>query len=266
MPCNEAALARKKPVDSIIASSSARSAAARSAGGRVPREDERRDEVDPRVGALRGQDRGDEQLQRGLEVQLAVRVDVDFFCAAWLSTVLLAPAEHRRGVAGGAGLGHHLAQVVAHPAEPGEVLVHQALRLTGGDRQLLGQAERRQPVGQAVAHRLDLAAHRGRDVLGSTLEDAGADEAVEVLAGAERLDQALVAGQVRHDPHLDLAVVGRHQRLVPLADDEDLADAAALLGADRHVLQVRVGRATAGRWPRWSGCRSCGCGGRGPPT
>ncbi len=31
MPCNEAALARKKPVDSIIASSSARSAAARSA-------------------------------------------------------------------------------------------------------------------------------------------------------------------------------------------------------------------------------------------
>jgi len=47
---------------------------------------------------------------------------------------------------------------------------------------------------------------------------------------------------VRHDPHLYLAVVGRHQRLEPLTHHEDLADAAAFLGADRDVLQVRVRR------------------------
>ena len=46
---------------------------------------------------------------------------------------------------------------------------------------------------------------------------------------------------MRHDPHLDLAVVGGHQRLVARAHHERLADRAALLGADRDVLQVRVG-------------------------
>ena len=56
----------------------------------------------------------------------------------------------------------------------------------------------------------------------------------------------VVLGQVRHDPHLDLAVVGGQQRLVALADDERRADAAALVGADRDVLQVGV-RATTSR-------------------
>ena len=43
---------------------------------RVPREERRRDEVDPHVGGLRGQDGRDEQLERGAEVELAVRVGV----------------------------------------------------------------------------------------------------------------------------------------------------------------------------------------------
>ena len=51
---------------------------------------------------------------------------------------------------------------------------------------------------------------------------------------------AVVLGQVGHDPHLDLAVVGGEQRLVALADDERLADLAALRGAHRDVLQVGV--------------------------
>ena len=51
-----------------------------------------------------------------------------------------------------------------------------------------------------------------------------------------------VLGEVRHDPHLDLAVVGGHQALEARADHEPLADPAALLGADRDVLQVGVGR------------------------
>ena len=90
---------------------------------------------------------------------------------------------------------------------------------------------------------MTLRAHRRRDVLGRDPEDLGPDEAVQVLARAERLDEPLVAGEVRHDPHLDLRVVGRHQRLEAVADDEELADAPALLGADRDVLQVGVGGA-----------------------
>jgi hypothetical protein len=45
---------------------------------------------------------------------------------------------------------------------------------------------------------------------------------VEVAAGLERLDEDGVLGEVGHDPHLDLAVVGRHQRLVAVAHDEPL--------------------------------------------
>ena len=88
---------------------------------------------------------------------------------------------------------------------------------------------------------MTLRAHRGGHLLRLDAEDARADEAVQVLAGVERLDQARVPRQVRHDAHLDLRVVGGQQRLVALADLERGADAAALLGADRDVLQVRVG-------------------------
>ena len=64
----------------------------------------------------------------------------------------------------------------------------------------------------------------------------------------ERLDQAGVLGQVRHDAHLDLGVVGRQQALVVVADDERAADLAALGRADRDVLQVGVlARQPAGR-------------------
>ena len=64
---------------------------------------------------------------------------------------------------------------------------------------------------------------------------------MNVLVARERREQAFVAGQVRHDPKLDLRVVGGEQ-LEARRRDERLADAAAFGGADRNVLQVRVGR------------------------
>ncbi len=69
---------------------------------------------------------------------------------------------------------------------------------------------------------------------------------MQVLAGAEGLDQPIVLRQVSHDPHLDLAVVGRHQlvkvALAALADDERVADPPARIGPDRDVLKIRLGR------------------------
>ena len=54
------------------------------------------------------------------------------------------------------------------------------------------------------------------------------------------VEQARVARQVRHDAQLDLRVVGRDDARTRRRD-EGLADAPALFGADRDVLQVRVG-------------------------
>ena len=51
---------------------------------------------------------------------------------------------------------------------------------------------------------------------------------------------------MRQDPQLDLAIVQGHQ-LEPLGRDEGLADAAALLGPDRDVLQVRLCRGQPAR-------------------
>jgi hypothetical protein len=45
---------------------------------------------------------------------------------------------------------------------------------------------------------------------------------------------------VGEDPELDLRVVGRHEA-VARRRDERRPDAATLLGADRDVLQVRIG-------------------------
>ena len=150
-------------------------------------------------------------------------------------------AEDGGGVAVDLGLLDRGAQVVPHRAEPVEVLHHQLLRLGLLDAQLLGQAERRQTVDEAVRHRLHLRAHRGAHILRLHAEHARTDEPVQVFTRVERLDQAGVLGQVRHDAHLDLRVVGGQERLVAVADLERGSDAAALLRAHRDVLQVRVG-------------------------
>ncbi len=67
---------------------------------------------------------------------------------------------------------------------------------------------------------------------------------MDVLALAERVEQAAVARDVGHDPQLDLRVVRRHDP-VPGRRDEGLADAAALGRADRDVLQVGIARRQA---------------------
>src|SRR6266542_2800977 len=66
-----------------------------------------------------------------------------------------AASEDRLGVTVLARPLNNGAQVVAHPAEPLEVLGHQPARLVRCDPQLLGKTVGGQAVGQAVIHRLD---------------------------------------------------------------------------------------------------------------
>ena len=65
--------------------------------------------------------------------------------------------------------------------------------------------------------------------------------AVQILTAAESLDERLVSGQMSHDAHLDLGVVGRHQALVIRSHGKGLADAHAFT-VGRDVLQVGVRR------------------------
>ena len=74
MPISDLDLARKKPVDLICGSSSAVVAAASARGVGVAGEQRRRDLVHPLVGALRGQDGRDQQLERVAVVELGVGV------------------------------------------------------------------------------------------------------------------------------------------------------------------------------------------------
>ena len=62
---------------------------------------------------------------------------------------------------------------------------------------------------------------------------------VEILA--ECTDQSLVAGQMRHDPQLDLGIVSGQQHMT-VGRNEGLSYLPSLRGTDRDVLQVGIGR------------------------
>src|SRR5262249_47749332 len=79
----------------------------------------------------------------------------------------------------------------------------------------------------------------GGDLVRVGAEDLGRGGRVDVLSPREDLAQRVLAGDVGEDPQLDLVVVGREQA-VSAGRDEAGADRAALLGADRDVLEVRV--------------------------
>ena len=142
----------------------------------------------------------------------------------------------------GPGLIDDVVEVVLDCAEPFEVLLHQALGLVHADRQLTREPVGGESVDESVGHGLDLRAHLGVDFVDADAEDLRTDIGVQVLTVLERLDECGVPGQVRHDAHLDLGVVGSEQAAaVELGvGDEDLPDASTGFGAHGNVLQVRV--------------------------
>ena len=79
-------------------------------------------------------------------------------------------------------------------------------------------------------------------------EDPRGHRLVDVAVLREGPAQRRIVGVMGEDPQLDLRVVGRQEPPARPARDERLADLAAVLGADRDVLQVGVARAQpAGR-------------------
>ena len=80
-----------------------------------------------------------------------------------------------------------------------------------------------------------------RHVLDRHPEHFRSGHGVNVEPFAEGLLQRLDAGDLGEEPQLDLRIVGRHE-LQARRGDEGAADLAAVLGADRNVLQIGIGR------------------------
>ena len=85
------------------------------------------------------------------------------------------------------------------------------------DAELLREPERAHPVDQSEVDGLDVAALVGRDVRERNAEDLGGGRPVDVRAFVECPDERGIRGQVRHDPQLDLRIIGRHDRRAPAA-------------------------------------------------
>ena len=80
-----------------------------------------------------------------------------------------------------------------------------------------------------------MAAHGGRHLLRRNAEDLRRRDGVDILSRAEGGDHGLVAGDMRQQTQLDLAVVRVHEHLA-LRGDEHAADLAAELAPDGDVL------------------------------
>ena len=63
---------------------------------------------------------------------------------------------------------------------------------------------------------------------------------MNILAIGKALLQRRNIGRMRQHAQFDLRIIGADQHIARLGD-EGAADAAAFLGADRDVLQIRVG-------------------------
>ena len=110
------------------------------------------------------------------------------------------------------------------------------------DAELPAQRERALAVDRGEVDRLGAGAHLGGHRLDRHAEDERRGLPVDVAALQERLDEGRVAREVRHEAQLDLRVVGDQERPSPRARDEPAPDRLAPRGADRDVLQVRLGR------------------------
>src|SRR4029453_2683337 len=87
------------------------------------------------------------------------------------------------------------------------------------DVELRGEAERAHAVDQPEVHRLDIAALIGADLRRRYAEDLSGRRAMNVGPFVKPFQQRGVLRQVRHDPKLDLRVVGGDERVAGRCDE-----------------------------------------------
>ena len=151
-----------------------------------------------------------------------------------------AAAEHRARFLVLARVLQAVVEVALHAGQRAEVGLDELARLRRLHAGLLREAARAHAVHEAVVDDLRLVAQLRRHHVRQQAVDDRRRARVDVFALLERLDERLVARQVREDAQFDLAVVRGQQRPALAARDECGAHLAAFLGADRDVLQVGI--------------------------
>ena len=154
---------------------------------------------------------------------------------------IAATAQHGCGVTRGSRSGNNRLKVIAHPTEALEVLIHQVLGFASAHVELLAQSKRRQTISQAIGHGFDLATHLSIYLRIRHPEHLRGHRGVQVFPANESRDKPLVAGQVRHDPHFDLGIVSRHERLKTWTHDETTPNATTLSSSYRNILEIGIG-------------------------
>ena len=149
-------------------------------------------------------------------------------------------AEQRFGVALLADGLQGFVDITLDAREALEVSVDHRLRFLGRHAQTPGEAPARDAVENREVDRLGAATGVAVDLAEQFLRGAG----VDVGALLERLAQRRHIGHMRRQPQLDLRIVGREQHMAGFRH-EAFADLATDLGADRDVLEVRLGRGQA---------------------
>jgi hypothetical protein len=84
---------------------------------------------------------------------------------------------------------------------------------------------------------------------------------MDVLPAGKGCKQPGIAGEVCHDPELNLRIIGGHE-LISRRGNKGLADAASFLGTHRDVLEIGIG----GRKPAGGGHRLMIAGMHSPGT
>src|SRR5689334_17916740 len=140
----------------------------------------------------------------------------------------------------------HRIQVFANAMIALEIAFDEFLRLGVGNLELARQGVRALAVDRCEVDRLGARAHLFGDLLDGNVEDQRRGLTVYVAAGAERLDERGIVGEVRKESQLDLRIIGGDER--PAAPrNEAAANVATELTPNRNVLEVRLTRRQTSR-------------------
>ena len=142
------------------------------------------------------------------------------------------------------GVGDAVLHVAVHLGEGVQVGFQEGLRLLDRNAQVAAEREGPLAVHDAEVDRLGRGAQLVGDGLLGDAVDLGGGGAVDVRPALEGVLHGLVAGDVRQNAQLDLAVIGVHQRAAAVRH-KVTPQPAAQLGADGDVLQIGLGGADA---------------------
>ena len=150
-----------------------------------------------------------------------------------------AAVKQRSNVAFFLGVGNAALHIAVHLGEGVQIGFQESVRLLDRNPQILAERIRPLAVHNAEVDRLAGAAQLGGDLALGDMVNFGSGGTVDIRAVQKRLLHMLVPRDVRQNAQLDLGVVGVHQRAAGRCHKIP-AQAAAQLGADGDVLQVRL--------------------------